>query len=253
MQLEKFIPEAYIINNKIQLPRHITHVNIDIGLSFNAPVSYEWLKNNSNLIVFGFEPNSYNVNVLKGTENNNSPISNSNQYERTSIKNYINNRFFILPFALSNFRGSATFFNIKNKINGETKKYDYDSGSSSLLEPTEMEYFKSKVQVFRLEDFLSRFDWKKIPFINQVKIDAQGEDFKIIYGMGKYIKKIGIISYEINAPGYIGYRNYKFKNLKMFIYMFLKGFRYYKRTSSDIVFKNKRFKTSKESILIIGT
>ena len=70
MQLEKFIPEAYIINNKIQLPRHITHVNIDIGLSFNAPVSYEWLKNNSNLIVFGFEPNWAKAKVLSIFPNN---------------------------------------------------------------------------------------------------------------------------------------------------------------------------------------
>ena len=253
MQLEKFIPEAYIINNKIQLPQHITHVNIDIGLSFNAPVSYEWLKSNSNLIVFGFEPNAENVKIIKAENDKLSPFSKSSQYEKNNIQKYIDTRFFIIPFALSNYTGHATFYNIENKINNQTKKFDYDSGSSSLLEPIEMDYHKSETKVFKLEDFLSQFNWNKIPFINQVKIDAQGEDFKIIYGMGKYIKKIYVISYEMNAPGYIGYKNYKFKNLKMFIYMYLKGFRYFKRTSSDIVFKNNRFKSSEESILIVGT
>ena len=35
--------------------------------------------------------------------------------------------------------------------------------------------------------------------------------------------------------------------------MYLKGFRHFKRTSSDVVFINNRFKSSEESILIIGT
>jgi FkbM family methyltransferase len=253
MQLENFIPNEYLVNNKIELPQHITHVNIDIGLSFNAPVSCEWLLRNPNMIVFGFEPNSHNVELLMGLDHNNSPISNSNQYVKTEIQRFINNRFFIFPFALSNYNGSATFYNIKNEINKDSKIYEYDSGSSSLLKPASMEYYETEVQVFKLQDFLSQINWKKTHFINQVKIDAQGEDFKIIYGMGKYIKKIRIISYEINAPGYIGYKNYKLKNLKMFIYMYLNGFRYLKRTSSDIVFTNNRFKSSEESVSIIGT
>ena len=253
MKLENFIPNEYLVNNKIELPQHITHINIDIGLSFNAPVSCEWLLRNPNMIVFGFEPNSHNVELLMGLDQNNSPISNSNQYVKTEIQRFINNRFFIFPFALSDYNGSATFYNIKNQINKDSKIYEYDSGSSSLLKPASMEYYETEVQVFKLQDFLSQLNWKKIHFINQVKIDAQGEDFKIIYGMGKYIKKIRIISYEINAPGYIGYKNYKLKNLKMFIYMYLNGFRYLKRTSSDIVFINNRFKSSEESVSIIGT
>jgi len=253
MQLDKFISKEYIVDNKIELPHHINQVNIDIGLSFNAPVSYEWLKTNPELVVFGFEPNSGNIQILKDLNKKNTPIGKSSQYKKNDIKKFIGNRFFILPFALSNFNGNATFYNIKNKINIDTKKYDYDSGSSSLLEPKTMKYFKTEVKVFRLEKFLAQFNWDKIPFIHQVKIDAQGEDFKIIYGMGKYIKKVYAISYEMNAPGYFGYKNYKFKNIKMFIYMFLKGFQFFKKTSSDIVFINKRFNISNQKIMVIGT
>ena len=138
----------------------------------NVPKIFKY----SNLIVFGFEPNSYNVNVLKGTENINSPFSKSSQYEKNNIQKYIDTRFFIIPFALSNYTGHATFYNIENKINNQTKKFDYDSGSSSLLEPIEMDYHKSETKVFKLEDFLSQKKKKKIPFINQVKISR----FKLI-------------------------------------------------------------------------
>ena len=61
MEIKKFLPKTYLMNNMVELPKGINRINIDIGLSFNAPVSFEWLEKDSELVVFGFEPNSGNI------------------------------------------------------------------------------------------------------------------------------------------------------------------------------------------------
>ena len=45
------------------------------------------------------------------------------------------------------------------------------------------------------------FDWKSVPRIEQVKIDAQGEDFKIVKGIGPYLEKIGYVTIETSTYG----------------------------------------------------
>lgn len=39
------------------IPEKCSHIKIDIGLSYNAPQSQDWLTKEPNLMVFGFEPN----------------------------------------------------------------------------------------------------------------------------------------------------------------------------------------------------
>ena len=65
MNLKEHIPAEFISNNKISLPNNLNKVKIDVGLSFNAPNSYRWLKENPNLIVIGFEPNEENSQSVK--------------------------------------------------------------------------------------------------------------------------------------------------------------------------------------------
>ena len=77
----------------------------------------------------------------------------------------------------------------------------YDLGSSSLYEPKHLEYEKSEVNVFRLDELLKLFDWDSIPRIEQIKIDAQGEDFKIVKGIGPYLEKIGYVTIETSTYG----------------------------------------------------
>ncbi len=250
MNIKEHIPAKFISNNKISLPNNLNKIKIDVGLSFNAPNSYRWLKENPNLIVIGFEPNEENIKMLKG-EKADSPSDISSQYDKNNIKEYFNKRFFVLPCALSNKRSVTNFFKIKNiSKNGV---FEYDSGSSSLYRPKSMEYTKTKVEVHKLSEFLKQIDWNKTDTISQIKIDAQGEDFNIIYGMENFIKKVEIISYEINAPGYYGYKNYRWKNFKMFIYLYLKGFRYLSKTSSDITFINKRYNIKTQELTVLGT
>ena len=42
---------------KDTMKENIKHVKLDIGLSYNAPHSQNWLENEPNLLVIGFEPN----------------------------------------------------------------------------------------------------------------------------------------------------------------------------------------------------
>jgi hypothetical protein len=44
------------------------------------------------------------------------------------------------------------------------------------------------------------FPWEKIPYIDQIKIDAQSSDFNIIKGMGRYLtEKIVYIDIETHT------------------------------------------------------
>ena len=67
--------------------------------------------------------------------------------------------------------------------------------------PKQLEYQQSDVSVFRLDELLNIFDWKSVPRIEQVKIDAQGEDFKIVKGIGPYLEKIGYVTIETSTYG----------------------------------------------------
>ena len=126
MEIKKFLPESYLKNNMVELPKGINRIKIDIGLSFNAPVSFEWLEKDPKLVVFGFEPNVENIKIIKEKNEKLNPFSGLPHYNKNSIRKYINKRFFIFPFALSNYTGHATFYNIINKTNNQTKKFDYD-------------------------------------------------------------------------------------------------------------------------------
>jgi hypothetical protein len=57
--------DKYIDFQKIPLNKK--RVKIDIGLSYNAPQSQVWFKNDNDdddLYIFGFEPNPYNVKSI---------------------------------------------------------------------------------------------------------------------------------------------------------------------------------------------
>ncbi len=46
--------KKFLISN---IPKKLSHVKLDIGLSYNAPQSHFWLKMEKKLLIFGFEPN----------------------------------------------------------------------------------------------------------------------------------------------------------------------------------------------------
>jgi hypothetical protein len=52
------------------IPTHIKKIRIDVGLSYDAPHSSQWLNEADDIFVFGFEPVPENCeNILKNKQN----------------------------------------------------------------------------------------------------------------------------------------------------------------------------------------
>ena len=177
-------------NEKIKLPSWAKRVKIDVGTSLNAPNSETWLKKENDLCVFAFEPNIYNIRTLSEGQN---------IWPIHIKKERIGHSFFCIEAALS------------NEMNGYMDFYctDNDGGTSSLFKPT---YFTLKdvikVPVITLEYFFDFFDWDKIGYIEQIKIDAQSSDFNIIKGMGRYLSE-RIVYLDVETQTNNQYHNYE--------------------------------------------
>jgi FkbM family methyltransferase len=159
----------HMLNNKINVPEWAKRVKLDIGTSIAAPNSEVWLNEDGELCVFAFEPNAYNVDYLK---------KGGNIWPIHLNPNKVNQSFFCFHCALSNTQNEKQNFYCTAG----------DSGTSSLFKP---KYFQineiTEVSVIKLSDFFDHFPWDRIPYIDQVKIDAQSSDFNIIKGMGDYL------------------------------------------------------------------
>ncbi len=192
-----------IENEKINLPKHVTNIKIDIGLSGNAPQSEIWTERDKNLLVFGFEPISTNRRMIE-TCTSSWPIKLNPLKLRKSV--------FIIPIALSS-----------NSSTKKLKMYitDDDPGCSSLLIPkqlknTECEY----VPVYRLADFFYFFPFRTFKYIDHLKIDAQGMDFEILIGCSGYLKYVSYVTAEVD----LNYESSKNSIFFLNIFMFSKGF-----------------------------
>lgn len=165
-----------LINNKIFIPNEIKKVKIDIGTSYNAPWSDSWLSNEKEgLMVFAFEPNTFNISSIKNGFNH-------------LIKN---KKFVLIESALST--GSPRIENFYCTEN--------DPGTSSLYQPLAFQT-KSiiKVPIIELKDFFNIFPWDQIPFIEHLKIDAQGSDFQILKSAYNYLsEKVIFLDIEITT------------------------------------------------------
>ena len=166
--------EEYYKN--IIIPDTVTNVKLDIGLSYNAPQSQKWLENNTNTIVFGFEPNPQAINsilsknIIKQDPSHGDPIDGK----------YINTRFFLLPICLSNVKipTTKTFYSTIG-----------DCGTSSLYKPITFSYNETNVSVYSLQHFFDLFPWNKFEYIDYIKIDAQGSDLDILKSAGNYLQE----------------------------------------------------------------
>jgi FkbM family methyltransferase len=171
----------------LSIPDYAQSVKIDVGLSVNAPQSSIWLKRDSELFVFGFEPLLDNIERIKAGES---------KWPENLSPELIGQRIVIVPCALSDKTDLAgrDFFVTKN-----------DPGCSSLLEPVSMEVQKiERVPVITLDKFLDFFPFERFPFIEHLKIDVQGADFEVIRGSDEHLDKIMFITLEIDTIHYIG-------------------------------------------------
>ena len=172
-------------DNKIKIPTWAKKVKLDVGTSLNAPNSQKWLDNDNELCVFGFEPNINNLNILN-TGIHSWPIK--------LDLDRINNSFFYVNCALSDtVRQNVDFYCTDSK----------NPGTSSLYKPNAHNVDSiTKVSVIRLSDFCDLCPWEKIPYIDQVKIDAQSSDFNIIKGMGDYLdERVVYLDVETTTNG----------------------------------------------------
>jgi len=162
------------------IPENCTHVKLDVGLSYSAPQSQDWLAKEPNLMIFGFEPNPEIVD---------------------SIKKYIDEkRFSLVSVALSDVNKveQMNFYINKN-----------DCGTSSLFKHDEKHLGSIEkvvqVNVCSLKMFFDNFPWERFEYIDYIKIDAQGSDLNVLRGAGKYLQeRVVFVTAEPDGYRYYG-------------------------------------------------
>ena len=233
--MEKYLENLYI-------PNHIKKIKLDIGLSVNAPVSQKLLEYEDDVFVFGFEPNIDSiVNIKNG---------NKKKYPWPIILNtkYISeNRFFIIPIALENVNEEQNLL-FHNTIN--------DPGTSSLYKPINNKignYNKSYTPVFSLKHFFDLFNWKRFPYIEWIKIDAQGSDLNIIKGAKNYLmEKIVYVTLEEDSINYENVNDNNEQNITE--YMLSNNFIKIDHPNTvDPTYLNKKFINLKDTIYLWQT
>lgn len=162
-------------DGKINIPASIKHIKLDIGLSYSAPMSQQWLIREDDLCVFGFEPNPASVtSILQGA-------TKREEYHGDPLETkFIGNNFFLIPCAL----GLSSNPCIKFFVTGN------DHGCSSIYFPQSFPIESIiEVPIFSLASFFDLFPFDTHPVIDYIKIDAQGADLDIVKSAGDYLKE----------------------------------------------------------------
>jgi len=165
----------------INIPDNITHIKMDIGLSYSAPQSADWLNKEENVMVFGFEPNPeayqtiMNGNIIKKHPGHGEPLDK---------KHIDSGRMQIFNIALSNVQNIETMdFYVNSNDCGTSSLYSHDQ---KYLGPIEK---KIKVPVYSLKMFFDHFPWDRFSYIDYIKVDAQGSDLNILKGAENYLSE----------------------------------------------------------------
>jgi hypothetical protein len=227
--LIKKVLSPILKNDKIFIPEWSKKIKIDVGTSVAAPNSEVWINEDPNVCVFAFEPNIYNINHLHTGEK---------IWPVHLDPKKINNSFFYIHCALSNFISESEKFYCT----------DNDAGTSSLFTPVDKRIQVkeiTEVTVITLESFFDYFPWDNIPYIEQIKIDAQSSDFNIIKGIGHYLEeRIVYLDVETTTNGQ--YLNQE-TPVELRHYLESKGFQC-ERWGINATFFNKKFENIKSKI-----
>jgi FkbM family methyltransferase len=230
--------EKYLQN----IPAEIKNIKIDIGLSYSAPQSNNWLTHEKNLLVFGFEPNPESIqnilqkNIKKKHLCHGEPLRNEFIDEK---------KFRLIPFALANVTEPTT---------SDFYCMTEDCGTSSLYKPIcpRVGPVKSiaKVPVYSLKHFFELFPWDRFEYIDYIKIDAQGADLDIIKSAGDYLKnKVVFITAEPESKQYDGCQHNTTEN--MVEYLKTQNFEKINHPyTDDPTFLNNKFKYLYDKIYI---
>ncbi len=213
-------------DGKIDIPIEIRHIKLDIGLSYSAPMSQQWLSKENDLMVFGFEPDPTSVETIKRGAVKQHPVHGDPLEAR-----YVGDRMFIFPCALGlQSGGVAKFFVTKESC-----------GCSSLYYPVFFEVEKVlEVPVFRLSDFFDLMPFDTHPVIDYIKIDAQGSDLDILKSAGQYLEER--VVYVTAEPENDQYKETSNSEGEMDRYMRSIGFRRdHSQDTGDPTYLNLRF------------
>jgi len=229
-----------------EIPENIKRIKLDIGLSYNAPHSQDWLEHDKNneLFVFGFEPNPECVEIIK-----NGNIQKRHPTHGKSIEDrYLQNNFCLIPVALGNVN------NITEVTHMDFYQMSNDCGTSSLNIPNDQSLGPiktvSKVPVYSLKEFFDLFDWNRFPYIEYIKIDAQGSDLDILHSAGDYLKdRVVYITAEPESKQYSNVSHNTMENMRD--YLESQGFQYIRHPNTlDPTFLNTKYAHLKDDIYI---
>lgn len=159
------------------------NIKIDIGMSFNAPMTINWLSNEEGLVVLGFEPDKRNFNQIA---NLSCCTFFSDNFIILKIKQNIA---IIFRMALSADE-SVTYRRLYQTI--------IDSGGSSLHKPIAFKYANQKelVETWNLDSILRCQPFDSIDLIHHIKIDTQGHDFQVCLGALNTLKYTLVLTAE---------------------------------------------------------
>ena len=185
----QYLPDQLVDkrSDKIKIPNSTKRVRLDVGVSENAPMSRKWIEEDTTgeLLIFGFEPHPESRKILReGTSKWPNPID----------PQEVGKRLILLPFALQskNEYGTARFYLTQN-----------NSGCSSLFHPKTIPVQKEiTVETCSLSQFFDYFPFESVPYIEYLKIDAQGADFNIVQGAGRYLEKVAVVTLETEETEY---------------------------------------------------
>jgi hypothetical protein len=197
-------PEAPLNRNSqgqavLSLPSWVRRVRLDIGLSYSAPISQQWLsqaeaEDCADLIVIGVEPNPQSC----------ASICRFGSPHWTSLQpRYIREgRFLLLPCALGDVPPAAAAV-----VTMPLHVTANDPGCSSLFRPVDFEVLHvAQVPVFAAEDIV-----RLLPLdvrVDYVKIDAQGADTEILRSFHETLAARGLrVTAEAEDVQYANTRN----------------------------------------------
>jgi FkbM family methyltransferase len=142
-------------------------VFFDVGAN-DGEDSIAYARANPDALVYAFEPSPYLIEVIK----NNS----------SDLKNYT-----IIQAAVSDYDGSSTF-NICRDLQGLGSLLEWGKDVKNLWPYFNLEFHeKIDVNVIKLETFIEENNITNITYFH---CDTQGNDLKVLQGLGKYIEII---------------------------------------------------------------
>jgi hypothetical protein len=217
-------------------------IRVDVGLSWNAPYTKRWLDEPNPPFVFCFEPNITNVKMLLGQHPRPGRAqyqlelngSNIHVHANDMAVNYPN--LILFPFAL----GDVNLDNVSFACTAG------DPGCSSLYAPNSGLPFvvdhEIKTNIRTLGSILNKYTFESDVVFEALKIDTQGNDFKVLLGAGNFLDNFAFVQFELPSThcydGTINFMPYADALLRS------KGFNLIAKTlqkDGDAIYQNHRF------------